>query len=104
MVCYTCYHRRRRYVRAIDAPESHTYTRWATVCCLPCSETQQWRELRNSGVWPGLMVCEPSAQDRAAMSPTAVAARFGHLGLRSTREDVQAAAAPLVAWSGAAMR
>ena len=62
---------------ALDVPESATQTRLITLFCCPCSEVQQWRELRNSGIWPGLMCCTASAADKAAMEPSAVRQRYG---------------------------
>jgi hypothetical protein len=77
VVCATCYHRRLNIVHAIGADESEPETRCYTVFCCPCSECQQWRELRNSGVWPGLLCCDASAEDRDAMRDAAVRDRYG---------------------------
>jgi hypothetical protein len=61
-------------------------TRCYTVFCCPCSELQQFRELRNSGIWPGLMCCSASEADRRAMVPSAVRERYsvgGAYGVRA---------------------
>ena len=50
------------------------------LCCCPCSELQQWRELRNSGVWPGLACGYAGPEDTAAMAPGAVRRRYGFWG------------------------
>ena len=110
LVCVSCYTRRRDIVQAIGAEESPSATRWITVCCWPCSECQQWRELRNSGVWPGLLCCTASEQDRALMSAAAVSARYGldgAGGLHAVSPDRECAALgslsdrpyPAVAWA-----
>eukprot|EP00672_Neobodo_designis_P026025 CAMPEP_0174850128 /NCGR_PEP_ID=MMETSP1114-20130205/19057_1 /TAXON_ID=312471 /ORGANISM="Neobodo designis, Strain CCAP 1951/1" /LENGTH=501 /DNA_ID=CAMNT_0016084563 /DNA_START=47 /DNA_END=1552 /DNA_ORIENTATION=+ len=76
ILCWPCYTRRRRYVKALGAPESACQTRAITVFCCPCSEVQQWRETVNSGVWPGLMCCAASEADKAVMAPSVVRERY----------------------------
>jgi hypothetical protein len=76
VLCCICYTRRRQFVKALDAAESPLLTKCIVLGCCPCSETQQFRELVNSGIWPGLMCCTASAADRAAMEPSAVRQRY----------------------------
>eukprot|EP00672_Neobodo_designis_P023524 CAMPEP_0174830702 /NCGR_PEP_ID=MMETSP1114-20130205/2669_1 /TAXON_ID=312471 /ORGANISM="Neobodo designis, Strain CCAP 1951/1" /LENGTH=481 /DNA_ID=CAMNT_0016064505 /DNA_START=70 /DNA_END=1515 /DNA_ORIENTATION=+ len=88
IVCWTCFERRRRFVSVLNAAETPTQTRAITMFCCPCSEIQQYRELVHSGVWPGLLCCQASTADRAAMAPAAVRARYGvdgFYGVRPTR-------------------
>lgn len=80
-VCYTCYYRRRALVNALGLYEDHERSRCIVLALCPCSELQLWRELRNSGVWPGLMCCSPSDADVAAMAPDAVRARYAVNGV-----------------------
>jgi len=112
LLCCCCYARRRRFVKTLDIDESHVYTKLATFFCCPCSEVQQWRELRNSGVWAGLVCCTASDEDKAAMTPSAVRERYGvggeygvraqpgagHLA-RRTAALIDTFPGPKIAWS-----
>ena len=75
--CLCCYTHRRLMVRRLNLTESAAQSRCIVLWCCLCSELQVWRELRNNGVWPGLLGCDASAEDRAAISEAAVRARFG---------------------------
>ena len=110
MLCEDCYFRRRRMVKALDADEGPCATRCAVVFCCPCSEVQLWRELRNSGVWPGLACCTASEADRAIMAPSAVRARYagadGAYGVRAQAgagRDAAALAASMLDRKGPAV-
>jgi hypothetical protein len=84
-LCEPCFSRRRQLVDNIGADESSRMSRCITVCCLPCSECQQFREVRNNGAWPGMLCCTASDEDKAIMEPAAVRARFtlgGYYGVR----------------------
>lgn len=80
LALYPCYFQRRAMVRLQRIPETVTATKLTVICCCPCSELQLWRELRNSGVWPGLMCQGPSDADSAAMRSGVVRARYAVQG------------------------
>jgi len=112
LLCCCCYARRRRFVNALDIDETHVYSRLATFFCCPCSEVQQYRELRNSGVWAGLCCCTASDEDKAAMTPSAVRERYsvdgaygvqaksgaGHVAKR-TASLIDTLPGPKIGWS-----
>jgi hypothetical protein len=86
LILSLCYERRRNFVKALGADETPMQTRCYTVFCCPCSELQQFRELRNSGIWPGLMCCTAGDDDKAIMEPSAVRERYsvgGAYGVRA---------------------
>jgi hypothetical protein len=75
-----------------SAPPSPTPPRAKVVFCCPCSELQLWREVRASGVWPGLPCCRASQADLAYMTPNAVRQRYevdGHYGVKATTAEGQ---------------
>jgi hypothetical protein len=90
LLCISCYRRRRAMVEALGATESNAATRAKVVFCCPCSELQLWREVRSSGVWPGLPCCAASQADRDYMAPSAVRQRYsvdGHYGVNATTAE-----------------
>jgi hypothetical protein len=76
LLCYCCYAHRRELVRRLGSDETNCETRAKSVFCCLCSEVQVWRELKASGVWPGLLCCTASDKDRAYMSQAAVRERY----------------------------
>jgi hypothetical protein len=92
LLCWFCHKRRRRIVHAVGSDESSCETRCITLFCFPCSELQQWNEVVNSGVWPGLLCCGASATARSRMEPSAVRARYSVGGEYGVRAQIGAGA------------
>jgi hypothetical protein len=85
--CCSCYYRRRRLVQVLGADESPACTRAKATFCCYCSEVQVRREIKASGVWPGLLCCEASEEDREYMKPSEVRQRYlvdGAYAVRAT--------------------
>jgi hypothetical protein len=83
--CFSCYYRRRRLVQVLGADESPACTRAKATFCCYCSEVQVRREIKASGVWPGLLCCEASKEDREYMKPSKVRQRYSVDGAYAVR-------------------
>jgi hypothetical protein len=84
-LCWPCYDHRRKLVAILGAAETPFQSRVKATFCCYCSEVQVWRELKASGVWPGLLCCTASAEDREYMSASAVRQRYSVDGAYSVR-------------------
>ena len=76
-MCYPCYSHRRDLVLKRGIDEHHAVSKLTVLFCFPCSECQVWRELYDSGVWPGLCCSTANAEEVAWMEPEAVRRRYG---------------------------
>jgi hypothetical protein len=85
ILCSPCYGHRRTLVQVLDADETPFQSRVKATFCCYCSEVQVWRELKASGVWPGLLCCTASEEDREYMSASAVRQRFSVDGAYAVR-------------------
>jgi hypothetical protein len=85
ILCSSCYKHRRQLIKVLDADETPFQSRVKATFCCYCSEVQVWRELKASGVWPGLLCCTASEEDREYMSPSAVRQRYSVDGAYAVR-------------------
>jgi hypothetical protein len=85
LLCFLCYKHRRQLIKVLDADETPFQSRVKATFCFYCSEVQVWRELKASGVWPGLLCCTASEEDREYMSSSAVRQRYSVDGAYAVR-------------------
>jgi hypothetical protein len=85
LLCFPCYGHRRTLVTLLNADETPFQSRVKATFCCYCSEVQVWRELKASGVWPGLLCCTASEEDREYMSASAVRQRYSVDGAYAVR-------------------